>query len=96
MDDESSMERWPSHQFFFFDSGKTVVALPGFSLSVSDFELLLCIILCLRSCLNLSEINFPTGRSDGRQASRRKATLMLADSCLPLPTKNDQRRAEAV
>ncbi len=89
-DGESKTGRFPSSQIVFLDNGKKVAALPDLSVFMSSFEPFLCVFLRFRSCLNLSETNVAIGRSDGRHASSRKGTMMLAMVCFSHPSKIDR------
>lgn len=75
IDDESSVERCPSAQLFSVDSGKIVAEVRGLSVSMSTFEPFLCVLLCLRSCLNFSEMNVVMGRREGRHANDDRNSL---------------------
>ena len=57
-----------------------VAALPGLGVSMSNWGRFVYMILRLRSCLNLSDVNVATGRSDARHANGGKVALMLAIS----------------
>ena len=68
-DIETGMGRCPSSQLFFVDNGKTMAALPAFSVFISRFEPVLCVFLRLYSCLSLLEMKVVMGRREGRHAN---------------------------
>ena len=67
-DDKPGMGRCPSSQLHFLDSGDNVTALPDLTLFMNNLDLNLCVFLCLRSRLKLSEMIFIMGPREGNHA----------------------------
>ena len=76
--DESSMGCGSSFQLFVLDNGDTgVAALRTGSISMSNWEPLLCVLLRTRSSLSLSDIKDSIGRREGKHASGERKLVGL-------------------
>lgn len=63
------MGRCPSSQLYNLDSGNKVTALLDLNLFMNNLGLRLCVFLCLRSRLNLSEMIGIMGPREGKHAN---------------------------